>query len=159
MTIQTLVVYYSRTGYTKRIAEAVASKLDSDIERIRDMKDRSGFIGYMRSGWEALRGKTPIIKDPESDPSDYDIFIIGTPVWVQRPSSPVLTYLHRFSDNFKKTAYFCTLSGSGAEKTMSKMEHRAKRPEATLSLTTNKVKDGDYQHEINRFISEIKDEI
>ena len=159
MIMQALVVYYSRTGYTKRVAETISSKLDSDIERIKDMKDRSGFIGYMRSGWEAFRKKTPIIKDPKHDPSDYDIVIIGTPVWAQGPSSPVLTYLHRFSDKFKKTAYFCTLGGSGAEKTMSKMERRAKRPEAILSLTTKKVKDGDYQHEINRFIREIKEEI
>jgi len=152
-----LIVYYSRTGNTGRLAETISKKLDCEIEQIKDMKDRSGVIGYLKSGWGAFRDKRPQIKEPEYDPLDFDVTVIGTPVWAGRPSTPVMTYLDRYSDRFNKTAYFCTLGGSGAEKTMSKMEHLAQKPLDTLSLTTNTVKDGDYDHEVKRFLEGMKE--
>ncbi len=154
--MEALVVYYSRTGYTKNLAESISSEIGCEIEKIEDMKDRSGVIGYLRSGWGAFRDKRPTIKKPEYDPSEFDVTIIGTPVWAQRPATPVMTYLDRYSDRLNKAAYFCTLGGSGAEKTMSRMEHLAKEPLDTLSLTTNTVKEGDYQHEVRRFIDGLK---
>lgn len=154
--MEALVVYYSRTGYTEKLAEDISAQLDSELEKIRDMKDRSGVLGYLGSGWETIRGKRPDIKEPEYDPADFDVTIIGTPVWVQKPCTPVMTYLDRYSERFNKTAYFCTLGGSGAEKTMRKLENHAKRPLDTLSLTTNTVKEGDYQHEVKRFIDGLK---
>ncbi|MFP4051432.1 MAG: flavodoxin family protein [Thermoplasmata archaeon] len=154
--MEALVAYYSRTGYTKKLAEDISSELGGESEEIIDMKDRSGVLGYLRSSWGAMRGKRPEIKEPEYDPTDFDVTIIGTPLWVQRPATPVVTYLDKYSKRFNKTAYFCTLGGSGEEKTFRRMEELAKEPLDTLSLTTNTVKEGDYQHEVKRFIDGLK---
>ena len=47
-TSKVLVVYYSRTGATRRLAEALANALQADIEPITDRENRSDF-GYLRS--------------------------------------------------------------------------------------------------------------
>ncbi|MDY6965570.1 MAG: hypothetical protein SVM80_06305 [Halobacteriota archaeon] len=37
------LVYYSRTGTTKKVADAISDIINCDIEEIVDTKDRSGF--------------------------------------------------------------------------------------------------------------------
>ena len=44
-----LVVYYSRSGVTARVAKALATRLDADVEEVVDRSDRSGPFGFVRS--------------------------------------------------------------------------------------------------------------
>jgi flavodoxin len=52
-----LVVYYSRTGATRTLAEALAKALQADIEPIIDRKNRSGIFGYRvaSKAWRSRR--------------------------------------------------------------------------------------------------------
>ena len=52
--MRVLVVYYSRTGNTRFVAEAVAQSLEADIEEIKDGKNRMGIFGFLRCGYEAI---------------------------------------------------------------------------------------------------------
>ena len=45
--MKVLVVYYSRTGNTKFVAEAIAQSLEADIEEIKDGKNRMGVFGFL----------------------------------------------------------------------------------------------------------------
>ena len=74
--MKALVVYYSRTGTTKKVAEIIKTKLRCDIEEIITETKRAGLFGYMKCGFEAVFKKIPQIKTAETDPSDYDIIII-----------------------------------------------------------------------------------
>ncbi len=53
--MKTLVVYYSRTGNTKLIGDELAAVLGADVEELKDRDDRSGRMGYIRAGRDALR--------------------------------------------------------------------------------------------------------
>ena len=46
----TVVVYYSRSGTVRRVAEQLAALLGADLEEIRETKDRAGFLGLISSG-------------------------------------------------------------------------------------------------------------
>lgn len=50
-----LIVYYSRTGVTARVAHALARTCGADLEQIADLRPRHGMAGYLRSALEALR--------------------------------------------------------------------------------------------------------
>ena len=52
---RTLVVYYSRTGNTERVAKDVAARLGADLERIVDKASRLGFTGYLRAVYDSAR--------------------------------------------------------------------------------------------------------
>ena len=60
--MKSLIVYYSRTGNTKNIAETICRKLGADIEEIIDHKTERGF-GFLLSGNEAFLKKTVPIEE------------------------------------------------------------------------------------------------
>ncbi|MCK4376551.1 MAG: flavodoxin, partial [Candidatus Brocadiae bacterium] len=74
-----LVVYYSRSGTTRKAAEAIAGLLGCDIEEILDRKDRSGVTGYLVSLKDSALRKPAEIEPVRRDPADYDLVVIGTP--------------------------------------------------------------------------------
>jgi len=151
-----LVVYYSRTGHTAIVAKALAKKLGADLETIREARNRTGFWQYMRSGREALTGKLADIKAPQHDPASYDIVVLGSPVWASHPSTPVSAFLAAHKAGLKALACFVTLGGSGAEKTLARMEQAAGKPAlAKLSATERELKSGTWLEGLDRFAAEI----
>jgi len=153
--MKALVVFYSRTGTTQKIAEAISKKLGCDIDEITDEKKREGPIGYFLSGRDAMLKKLTEIKTARN-PADYDLVIIGTPVWAHTMSSAVRTYILNNKDGFNKLAFFITMGSFGAESTAKEMEALSgKRPEASLALTTKSVVDEDYKESMGDFLSRI----
>ena len=55
--LKTLVVYYSRTGNARFVAQTIAAEVGADIEEVIDQKKRSGPIGFFTGGSDARRGK------------------------------------------------------------------------------------------------------
>src|SRR5512136_2440098 len=106
-----LVVYYSRSGNTQRLCEDVAKELGADIEGIQDVKSRKGLFGWLRSGSEASRRKLPEIRPFGKDPAQYDLVVLGTPVWAGVMASPLRTWLNANKAKLKAVA-FLTTSGS-----------------------------------------------
>jgi flavodoxin len=120
--MNTLVCYYSRSGTTAAVAREIARVLDADIEEIHDNDSRSGPIGYLRSGRHALSKKLADIRPLSHSCSDYDLVVIGTPVWASRMASPVRAMVRANSNQVRAAAIFCTMGSSGAEKTFADMK-------------------------------------
>ena len=122
--MKSLIVYYSRTGNTRFVAETVAAEIGADVEEVVDLKKRSGPIGYLSGGSEARRGKETQIAPTKKSPAQYDLIIVGTPVWASRPSPAILTYLKKNDLSGKKVAVFFTQGGkkpSGIDQTKALM--------------------------------------
>ena len=157
MSMKILVVYYSRTGTTKKIATAIASHVDCDLEEIGDVADRSGLVGYMKSGKEASLKQLPDIKAQKKDPADYDLVVIGTPIWAWDVASPVRTYLTRNAGKIKKAAFFCTMGGSGDKGAFKTMEgFCGTKPKATLVLRTKEVVQNAYAELVKDFAKKLR---
>ena len=108
------MVYYFRSGTTRKIAEAVSEALTCDREEIVEAKSRAGFFGYIRSLVEARQKRPSVIAPAKLDASSYDLVVIGTPVWGWSVSSPVRAYLMANRDRLPEVAFFCTLGGQTA---------------------------------------------
>jgi hypothetical protein len=106
--VKTLVVFYSRSGTTRRIAVALSDVLKCDLEEITEPKPRTGFLGYMRSLLEARRKRPSIIAPKKYDVSSYDLVVIGTPVWSL--SSPVRAYLMATAGQLPEVAFSVPLA-------------------------------------------------
>ena len=111
-------MYYSRTGNAKFAAERIASELKSDIEEVVDLKNRQGWLSFLRAGYDATLGKETKIETTQKLPKDYDLIVVGTPVWNSRPTPAIRTYLKKNDLSGKKIAVFSTNEGRGNEKTL-----------------------------------------
>jgi hypothetical protein len=119
-----LVVYYSISGNTARIAWDIASRVHADVELLQDpdRARRLGFLGYMKAATDALREKPANLDDPRYDPRNYSLVIIGTPVWAGRMTPAVRTYLQRFKADFPRVGLFVTSGNTNASKVVLPME-------------------------------------
>ncbi|MCS7098115.1 MAG: hypothetical protein NZ922_03955 [Candidatus Methanomethyliaceae archaeon] len=152
-----LVVFYSRTGNTKKVAEKIAEILNCDIEEIVDIKNRSGIIGFLRSGYEAARRKLTIIAKTKYNPSDYDVVIIGTPVWAGNISVPIRTYIIMNRNKFNKLAFFCTMKMRSSPMIFKEMRELCQKdPISALIIRTSEINSGTYIKKVEEFISKIK---
>lgn len=155
--MKTLVVCYSRDGHTKKIGQKIAEILAADFEEIIDLKKRFGFWSYLFAGRDAMREKMTDIKETQKNPADYDLIIVGTPIWGWNMTPAVRTYLSQNKGKFKNMAFFVTQGGSGAERafeSMAKVSGLA--PKATLTLKTSEVVSEQYLEKVKNFTGQIK---
>lgn len=90
MSPSVLVAYYSRTGTTAAVAEAVLDHLeDPAVERIRPRRSRS-YLNWLARSF--VPGAAVPIEPIEHDPRDYDAVFLGTPKWTLS-CPPVTAYL------------------------------------------------------------------
>ncbi|HVQ01183.1 MAG TPA: flavodoxin family protein [Candidatus Thermoplasmatota archaeon] len=104
------IVYYSRTGNTKQVAQTLETKLkeknaDVDLIEIEHVK-RPGFF---TAGGAASKQRELPMKNTDFDLGKYDLIIAGTPTWAGNPS-PFITYFMKKAVNIKgkKVAVFAT---------------------------------------------------
>ena len=109
--MKSLVVYYSRTGNARFVAETIAAEIGADIEEIIDLKKRGGAFGFLIGGFDAWRGKLTEIAPANKSPAGYDLVVIGTPVWGGRPTPAIRTYLKQNDLSGKKVAVFFARGG------------------------------------------------
>jgi flavodoxin len=130
-----LLVFYSRSGATRRLAKMIEERIQCDVEELADTRDRSGPIGYVRSAVDALTASLTRLQPTVHDPSEYDLVVIGTPDWMWRVSSPVLTYITENAGRFQNVAFFATYFTSGPGRVFREMaELCGRQPVATLTV-------------------------
>lgn len=138
-----LVIFYSRSGTTRRIALALSAALGGSVEEIVEDRGRNGFLGYLRSVIEARGRRAATIRPARNDPKSFDLVVIGTPVWAWSVSSPVRAYLTENKDRFPAVAFFCTLGGAGSETVFAQMQGIVgKPPRATCAITARDIAAG-----------------
>ena len=149
-----LVVFFSRSGTTKKLAEAVSIVMRCDIDEIHEQSPRTGILGFLRSGREAAREQIVAIESLKN-PAEYDIVIAGTPVWAGNLSSPVRSYLHNHRNSIKKAAFFCTCGSDEGKAFQSMQKALGKKPLATLCLKSTEVYKGGYVQKLSEFMDRI----
>lgn len=157
MSKKVLIAYYSRSGVTKKVVEAISVMMDCDIEEIRDNVKRSGIFGFMRSGREAMKKTIIEIKDSGKDPSDYDVVILATPIWAGAMSSPIRSYLNKYKGKFKNVGFLVTQGGSGEVKAFEEVKDLAGNAPIVTSVITGKdMKESLYIEKLQGFVDKIK---
>ena len=114
--MKSLVIYYSRSGNTKFVAQKISEKIGADIEEVIDKKNRRGWIGWLTAGRDATQGKETQIEETRFLPNNYDLIVLGTPIWNGMPTPALRTYLRKNDLSRKKVGLFWTFNGSNEEK-------------------------------------------
>ena len=155
---RTLVVYYTRSGNSRSVAKEIARSVGgADLEEIRDVVDRRGLRGYWRSFFDGMRKRTTTLAAPGRDVSGYDLVIVGGPVWVGEPSSPVRTWLRAHAGELRAVAFFLTHGGSARDKVLASLAAISGRsPVAVLSVRERELGTPEADARIATFASEAR---
>ena len=151
---KTLVAYYSMTGNTRRVANEVRQVTGAELEEIREPKPRHGFTGTLRALVDGITRRTPPILVSSHDPAEYDLLVIGGPVWAGRMAAPVRSYAKRYGANLRHVAFFCTEGARGADAAFADLEKLCQHPpEATLVVDAAHLPAIDHHVALSRFAS------
>ncbi len=115
----TIVVYFSRTGNTEKIAEYLIDLTGADsyvIEAAVPYTDED--IAYNNSSCRANQEQNdksvrPEIADPISSLDSYDTVFLGYPIWWGQEPRIIDTFLESYDLSEKTVIPFCTSASSG----------------------------------------------
>ena len=126
-----LVAYFSATGNTRSVAEIIAQQLDADIyEIVPAQAYTSDDLNYSNSSSRSTIEQNddsarPALADSSLDISQYDIILLGYPIWWGQAPKIIYTFLESYDFSGKTIAAFCTSSSSGLGSSASNLEPSA----------------------------------
>lgn len=154
-----LCIYYSRSGKTKKAMEEIAQALDAELVELHDDVERGGLVGWLRCGMDSMRKTTQPLSPFETGKrlQDYDLVVLGTPVWAGRCSSVMRTFLKAHGRKLERVAYVVTRGSDGRnEDVYDQMDLYTARPRlAAVSLRSGSVGYTFWQEEFLRQTREI----
>ncbi len=111
--MKTLIVYYSYTGNTKKIANAIKNNLNCDILEITPKIPFSNDYDKVVAEYQnnSIKDKYIEINDIGIDLKEYDKIIIGSPVWWYTICPVITSFLKKYDLSGKKIYPFATNAG------------------------------------------------
>lgn len=117
--MKTAVLYYSRGGATKRVAEKLGKTFGADLYAVEPQKAYGGYLSaVLRNGTEKLRKKAAQVATKPVDFSDYDIVFVGFPVWYGTMPDFMQEYVKACKISGKHVIPFATAGANGKESSL-----------------------------------------
>lgn len=111
-----LIAYYSWSGNTKRVAEKIDEQLPEDdlveIKVAPDVFSSDMYETYDISKEQIANNDYPKIDVDVDDFNNYDLILVGSPVWGSKPATPIYSFLKKLKGYKGKIASFYTDAGT-----------------------------------------------
>jgi flavodoxin len=118
------VIYYSRSGKTRLIAESVAKQLACDILEVIDLKDRSGILGFFGGIIDVRRRPITDITPSDFDFAAYDLLIVCSPIWGMIFPPAINTFFSKVDLTGKKVVIVADFTGRMRDATFDEYRDR-----------------------------------
>ena len=110
-----LIIYYSRSGNSRIVADTLTEHLACPVENIKSTKNREGFLGVFTCVLDQLLDRDDILEPLKTDPKNFNPIILVTPVWVGKLASPARTCIKQPAFAGKDIYLVITYNGSLTE--------------------------------------------
>jgi flavodoxin len=129
--MKTVVLFFSRTGNSKRVATKIADNLGVIPLEITDDKDWHGIFGYLKGGFYAAKNKSVNIK--VSGPfEEADQYVVISPLWAGGPAPSIREFLKKVPKD--KVNLVITCKGSDVESALAKYESKEGKLKARFGI-------------------------
>ncbi len=110
---KTLLIYFSYTGHTKKIAEMIKNKINCDILEIKTTKPYSSNYDSVVNDPNNQEDSNylPEIESVDIDLDKYERIIIGTPTWWYRPVPAIRSFLTKYQLHQNNIIAYSTNAG------------------------------------------------
>ena len=155
--MKTLVVYYSRTKTSEKLAKNLADKLDAGLEEVIDRRDYSGALGYIAGGRDALMKKEGEIEELKNNARDYDLVIIVTPVWAGNMVPGIRSFIRQEKDVLGDVVFIATQGSSREQKVFRDLEEEVGRGAVVQEFfTTKEIQRDEFGEKLDELVGEIR---
>ncbi len=122
---RSLVVYFSWSGNTRKVAESIQSQTGSDIFEIVPQTPYSTDYNTVVDAAKAEQqaDARPEIADIIENIDDYDTVYVGFPNWWGDMPMSLYTFFDTYDLSGKTVALFCTSGGSGLSNTVNEVKN------------------------------------
>lgn len=131
-----VVLYFTRTGNSKRIAEKIAEKLECDTVKITDNVSWKGVLGFIIGGYYTITEKvTKITLTPRTNINSMDVVVLVSPVWADNITPAAYAFLLGEKKSINNLYLVINNYGSKVEKAYVKIEARVGSIENKYGIT------------------------
>lgn len=115
MAKKSLVLFYSWSGNTRRIAQIIAEKTGADLRELHPEtaypKDYNAVLSQAKQ--EIQQKNYPALRPIDMNWCAYEVVYLGTPNWWSSIAPPLASFLHEVMPTEKTIVPFCTHGGGG----------------------------------------------
>lgn len=152
---KSLVLYYSQTHVTEKVAKLFAEATSADLDSIVPVEPYNGSFTETieRCQKEMERNEKPqLIKPMNVDVAEYDTVYLGYPIWFGVAARPLEAWFMRYDLRGKVVIPFCTFGSGGLETSVAKLRRMA--PSVTIldGFGIRSVRIDKAEEEINEFL-------
>jgi flavodoxin len=114
--MKTLILFYSFSGSTRKLASQKAAETGADIEEITETKKMFVLKAYTVGAFRAMKRKKVDIHPIKSQLNNYEKIIIMIPVWASNPAPAFNSIVEQLPAG-KKVELVMVSAGSGTKDT------------------------------------------
>lgn len=156
---KTLIIYYSLTTRTERVAQRLAETTGGDLYKIETTRTYPDVVREVSAEAREEResGNLPELKGNLPNLNDYDLIIVGGPVWSSTIATPLMSFLEQMDFAGKDVAPYWTDDGMpGRYETDFKEQANNANVLAGIGITNiNDLSDEQIDNEINTWLQAI----
>ncbi len=144
--MKAIILYYSRSGHTEKVAKQIQSDLNCDLLKIIPEESYGNYIeSCFRVMKERKKKVVPSFLTPIPDLTAYDVIFLGYPIWAQDVPAFVADFIERCDIKGKTIIPFATYGMTGINWTRKTLDKICEGATITLPYDSGMVKKGNYQ--------------
>ena len=153
-----LVAYFSATGNTRPIAETIAEFTGGDLFEIVPVEEYTDEdLNYNDDNCRANKEQNdktvrPEISETVENMEQYDIVLIGHPIWWGEEPRIIDTFMESYDFSGKTVVNFCTSGGSGIGAATKNMQELAQN---TIWLEGYRFETGASSYDVQAWLNEL----
>lgn len=133
--MKTVVVFYTRFGHTRALAEELARHLGAELREIKGAREH----GYVGMALGAVFNAHFRIEPMELDFQDVGLVVLCTPIWVGKPACPTRTFLRDAHLEGRRVAVALSTAGHELAMAPQSIERALARQGARVEYVTHTV--------------------
>ena len=147
-----LVVVYSYTGTSRKVAQLLCSQQGWPMAEIAETRPRAGALGSFRCLLDSLFGRHPAIRYDGPRTKDFDAVVLVSPIWGQCLAGPMRSFVGTRRHHLPDVAVVSVMGGSGAPHAVAEISRLIGRaPILDTAFTTREVDDGSFATRLQAF--------
>lgn len=154
---RTLIVYYSRTGTARLVAELMAAQSGWQLTEVTDARPRAGFLGDVRCVIETVFGKRAPYRYEGPDLGSFEQIVVLAPIWMGHLAAPMRDFLKDQTLLPGHLSVVCVMAARGAFRAVEEIAQITSMiPSPVLALCQRDVLTGLSHEEVAGFVEQVR---